>query len=86
MSKKNIIQFIGEKLNDSLLIEKGESVKLGKNIISNAAPKRTSTPLTRLTTKNTLASILEISKKTKVKSKPTKVAAKKKTAKKKKRN
>ncbi len=62
---KNIFQFIGDRLNDKQLIEKGENLKLG-NIITNSVPKRTSTPLTNLTTQNTLEAILQISKKSKL--------------------
>jgi hypothetical protein len=76
---KNIFQFLGEKLNDKQLIEKGETLKLD-NVIAKSAPKRTSTPLTNLTTRNNLEAILQISKKSKLgvekKKKETKVVTK----------
>lgn len=68
MSKKsNLFEFLGDALNDKDLKESGENLKLG-DIISNNVPKRTSIPLTNLTTQNTLAFILDISKKSNFKS------------------
>jgi hypothetical protein len=64
--RQSLIAFLGEALNDEDLKENADKIKLG-NIISNAAPKRTSTPLTQLKTKTDLLAILELSKGTKMK-------------------
>lgn len=58
---KNLVGFIADKLNDSNLRENSENISL-RMIISNTAPKRTSKPLTRLSMKNELSAILELSK------------------------
>ncbi len=69
--RKNLIEFLGDALNDSDLKENAEKISL-KNLISNGAPKRTSTPLTHLTIKNELGAILELSGGSKIKRKTVK--------------
>ncbi len=60
-SRKKLIGFLGEKLNDNEL--KNNPEILGLNLIeSNRVPKKTTITLTHLSVKNSLKDILEFEK------------------------
>jgi flagellar motor switch protein FliG len=63
--RKSLFEFLGERLNDNELVQKGNDLKLG-DIIAKSVPKTNATPLTNLTTQNKLDAILNISKKMKL--------------------